>query len=432
MSDEYLGENQPERRTTPTWELELLISGATVFGLMQLPDPLNRTLIILMNSNEESIVFMISLINIYLQFSLITLIVTFILHLLARAYWVALVGMYSVYPHGIRWDNKNTSGGPAYREFGKNLIGNMPDQIDRADNRATKIFGLGFGLAMPMMSASLVMGLMIIIMTIVQMSNGDMEKWNKGIWIACAALVLPFFIAYFIDYLFGEKPIAKSIQGWITKIFSVYSKIGLGNGTNLVMALYTSNAGMHKTATMMGVVMTPLMIGVALFTATRGVSIDNGAYDGLPKSELGSEFVIRPEYYSNTRGVEFSTSLAPYIEDSVAQSNYLRLFIPYQPSRYNELLKKQCPETMVRKAANNGEGLDCLSAYFAIQVDAQAISLPLLAATDSKTGQRGIVVMIDIRQLSAGRHLLKIKAMPKRSENRKNEAPKFHKIPFWK
>ena len=25
------------RRTTPTWELELLISGATIFGLLQLP-----------------------------------------------------------------------------------------------------------------------------------------------------------------------------------------------------------------------------------------------------------------------------------------------------------------------------------------------------------------------------------------------------------
>jgi len=95
MSDEYLGEDQPARRTTPTWELELLISGATVFGLMQLPDPLNRALIILMNGNEEAIVELVRTVSIYLQFSVITLIVTFILHLLTRAYWVALVGMYS-------------------------------------------------------------------------------------------------------------------------------------------------------------------------------------------------------------------------------------------------------------------------------------------------------------------------------------------------
>ena len=29
-------------RTTPTWELELLISGATIFGLLQLPELLDQ------------------------------------------------------------------------------------------------------------------------------------------------------------------------------------------------------------------------------------------------------------------------------------------------------------------------------------------------------------------------------------------------------
>ena len=28
-------------KTTPTWEMELLLSGATVFGLLQLPDALH-------------------------------------------------------------------------------------------------------------------------------------------------------------------------------------------------------------------------------------------------------------------------------------------------------------------------------------------------------------------------------------------------------
>jgi hypothetical protein len=432
MSDKYLGEDQPARRTTPTWELELLISGATVFGLMQIPGPLNRTLIILMNGNEESIRGLIGLISVYLQFSLVTLIITFILHLLARAYWVAMVGMYSVYPQGIRWENKNTTGGPAYREFGKNEMGSVPDQIDRADNRATKIFGLGFGMAMAMMVASAIVGLMIVIMMIVQISNGDMEQWKTGLWAAVGVLFLPFFIAYLADYQFGEKLKANGNDGWIKKIFGAYRKIGMGNGLNPVISLYTSNEGAQKTTIMMALVMIPLMLGAALFTATRGSAIDNGAYDGLPKPELGTELVMRPEYYSNSRGDDFSTTLVPYIEDSIVSAPYLRLFIPYQPSRYNELLEKKCSESLIRKVANKGEGLDCLSKYFAIQIDTQAISVPLLAATDSKTGQRGMMAMIDIRQLSDGQHVLKIKAIPRRSENTKIEEPKFHKIPFWK
>jgi hypothetical protein len=432
MSDKYLGEDQPARRTTPTWELELLISGATVFGLMQLPDPLNRALIILMNGNEGAIVDLVRTVSIYLQFSLITLIITFVLHLLARAYWVAMVGMFSVYPQGIRWENKNTTGGPAYREFGKNEMGSMPDQIERADNRATKIFGLGFGMAMAMMVASAVVGLMIVIMMIVQISNGDMEAWNKGMWLVLAALFLPFFIAYLADYQFGEKLKEKGMDGWVKKIFAAYRKIGMGNGVNPVISLYTSNEGVQKTSIMMALVMIPLMFGVALFTATRGSAIDNGAYDGLPKPELGAELVMRPEYYANERGEEFSTAMVPYIEDSVAGSNYLRLFIPYQPSRFNKFLKEQCPDSLVRKLANQGEGLDCLSDYFSIQLDNEVIKQALLSATDPETGQRGLVAMIDVRKLTDGQHLLKVKVMPRDSESSKKEEAKFHKIPFWK
>lgn len=431
MSDEYLGEDQPARRTTPTWELELLISGATVFGLMQLPDPLNRALVVLMNGNEQVIVELIRTVSIYLQFSLIALIITFIFHLLARAYWVAMVGMYSVYPKGILWD-KSSSGGPAYREYGKNEMGSMPDLIDRADNRATQIFGLGFGMAMAMMVASGIVGLMIIIMMIVQITNGDLDKWSTGLWIGVGGIILPFFVAYLVDYYFGEKLKASGNDGWIKKIYGIYREIGMGNGANPVISLYTTNEGAKKTSVMMGVIMVPLMLGIGAFTSTRGVSIDNGAYDALPKSQLGAEQVMRPEYYLSSRGDEFSTTLVPYIETSVVESDYLRLFIPYQPSRFNQFLKKQCPESLVRKAANEGQGLNCLSRYFAIQIDAQAVAQPLLAATDPETGQRGMLMMIDTRKLSAGQHQLKIKSVPRDSDGEKKEEVKFHVIPFWK
>lgn len=424
-------ENKLSSRTTPTWELELLISGATVFGLMQLPDALNRVLVIMMNSNEEPIVDLIGTVSIYLQFSLVTLIITFVLHLLARAYWVAMVGMYSVYPMGIRWD-RSSSGGPAYREFGEKKMGSMPELIDRADNRATQIFGLGFGMAMAMMVASLVVGLMIIVMMIVQMANGDLQKWNIALWTALGFLFLPFFVAYFVDYQFGEKLKANRKDGWIKKIYRLYRKIGMGNGTNPVIALFTTNEGTRKTSIGMAVVMIPLMLGVAAFIHTRGVTIDNGAYDGLPKPELGSERVLRPEYYASSRGEEFSTTLVPYIQDSVAESDYLRLFIPYHPVRSNHLLKKQCPESLERSAANQGVGLNCLSNFLAIQLDAQLLKQPLLAAVDPNTGQRGAMAMIDIRALSAGPHTLKIKAIPKNSETDEKAEAKFHVIPFWK
>ncbi|MGH8107581.1 MAG: hypothetical protein ACREO1_02535, partial [Arenimonas sp.] len=113
-------------------------------------------------------------------------------------------------------------------------------------------------------------------------------------------------------------------------------------------------------------------------------------------------------------------------------SKYLRLFIPYQPNRYNEFLEKQCPASLVRKAANEGDGLECLSDYFAIQVDGQSITQALIAATDANTGQRGVVAMIDVRDLPDGQHVLKIKTVPRDIESAKKAEQKFHLIPFWK
>ncbi|MGH8498721.1 MAG: hypothetical protein ACRERV_07955, partial [Methylococcales bacterium] len=287
MSDIFLGEGQPLARTTPTWETELLISGATVFGLMQLPDPLNRMLIIWMNGNEGAIVDLLRTISIYLQFSLITLILTFVLHLVARGYWVALVGLHSVYPQGIRWD-KNTSGGPAYREIGKANMGSMPELIEKADNRATQIFSLGFGMAMAMMVASAIVGIMVIVLMVVQALHGDLELWNRALWTTLAIFLTPFLFTYVLDYQFGEKLKQQGKDAWIKKIFSWYQILGMGNASNPIVSVYTTNAGIKKTTLAMFVVMVPFMLVIGLLTATRGISIDNGAYDGLPKNAIGA------------------------------------------------------------------------------------------------------------------------------------------------
>ncbi|MGH8050037.1 MAG: hypothetical protein ACREPB_05190 [Arenimonas sp.] len=431
MSDIFLGEGQPLARTTPTWETELLISGATVFGLMQLPDPLNRMLIIWMNGNEGAIVDLLRTISIYLQFSLITLILTFVLHLVARGYWVALVGLHSVYPQGIRWD-KNTSGGPAYREIGKANMGSMPELIEKADNRATQIFSLGFGMAMAMMVASAIVGIMVIILMVVQALHGDLELWNRALWTTLAIFLTPFLFTYVLDYQFGEKLKQEGKDGWIKKIFSWYQMLGMGNASNPIVSVYTTNAGIKKTTLAMFVVMVPFMLVIGLLTATRGISIDNGAYDGLPKNAIGALQVVRPEYYASSRGETYGTTLMPFIESEIASSDYLKLFIPYQPSKYNALLIEKCPAALGSKAVKNGEGLNCLAKLLEIQLDDQLVTVPLLGGTDMVTGQRGMIAMIDIRTLADGQHKLKIKSLQVGDKSRKKDQGRFHIIPFWK
>src|SRR4051794_24559506 len=84
--------------TTPTWEMELLISGATVFGLMQLPARLDAIFYDLFNRGSEQVASLLMPLWIYAKVALLTLIGTFVLHLVLRGLWVAMVGLDSVYP----------------------------------------------------------------------------------------------------------------------------------------------------------------------------------------------------------------------------------------------------------------------------------------------------------------------------------------------
>jgi hypothetical protein len=374
---------------------------------------------------------LLRVIGIYLQFSLNTLIVTFVLHLIARGYWIALVGLHSVYPEGIRWD-KNTSGGPAYREVGKAKTASTPELIEKADNRATQIFSLGFGMAMAMMVASAIVGVMLVILGIVQLAHGDLELWNRVLWGIAGLLLLPFLAAYFIDYQFGETLKRTGNDAWLKKIFALYQHLGMGNASNPIVSIYTTNAGVKKTTLMMAFFMVPFMFVIGLMTATRGVSIDNGAYDGLPKNAVGAQQVVRPEYYASSRGDTYSTTLVPYIQGEMINENFVRLFIPYQPSRYNELLEKQCPAALTRESAGKGDGLVCLAKLLEIQMDEKPVAASLLGSTDVATGQRGMVAMIDTRGLSNGQHVLKVRSLRPDRKNKNKTDERFHIIPFWK
>ena len=104
-------------RTTPTWEIELLISGALVFSLFSLREPLEWAMLRWLPVATDGWRMLLIYAYLYGKMVLYTLLLTFSVHLAARARWVALVGVHSVYPHGPRWEN--LSGGPAARRVAR-------------------------------------------------------------------------------------------------------------------------------------------------------------------------------------------------------------------------------------------------------------------------------------------------------------------------
>ena len=91
--------------TSPTWELELLICGAVLFALFQIPPVLNSFFAHIEPHATTTMLSAILLVQIYVKAIVYALTASFVVHLVARAYWVGLVGLHSVFPNGVKWEN---------------------------------------------------------------------------------------------------------------------------------------------------------------------------------------------------------------------------------------------------------------------------------------------------------------------------------------
>lgn len=198
------GALQLPRQTTPTWEIELLVSGATVFGLMQLPPLIDSATVFLVNRVDADIGPLILPIWIYLQFTLWTLIGTFILHLAMRGYWVALVGLHSVYPGGVRWEHFKRVG-PYMLETSRAGNEDVPTRIEAADNRASLTFGVGFGLALVMLVPATLVLVSIVVALAARWVGGGVLGPMVGFWFVFGVGIGPFLLAVMLDQAFGKR-----------------------------------------------------------------------------------------------------------------------------------------------------------------------------------------------------------------------------------
>lgn len=428
MSESDSGANEISKRTTPTWEVELLISGATVFGLLQLPAPLHRWLSIAGQAHGESVYQAIKMFGIYIQFSLWILIVTFVMHLFMRGYWIALVGMNSVYPKGIQWE-KVKGFGPIYKEsLEKNHVP-VPVLIEAADNRATIVFGLGFGAAMTMVILSMLMAVLIGFLFAMQLLGMDTE-FDDVVLAVLVLIIAPYFVIYTLDKYLGEQLINYKVGALIGKIIVFYNGLGFGRSGSVLINLYRTNQTQRRGYLM--------MVGLAALGAASALiwklgAPETGAYIALPSTSQTSGLEVPVEYYASFRQEANIQTAQPYIDSPVSEGPYLRLFIPYVPRHYNAMVLADCPQALSRESANAGEGLKCLSKLLRISIDGKTIPADLLSSRDPSTGQRGMIAMIPTQSLATGRHEISLVSLRHDDEDSdKPEKEIFIKIPFWK
>jgi hypothetical protein len=418
------------RHTTPTWEVELLISGVAVFAMLQLPELLDRMILESAPRFIDRWAKLLWLVYVYAKSAALILAATFVIHLLLRARWIALVGMLSIYPRGVDWNNFRL--GPNAREIESQRMGRMEDAIDRADNRATMVFALGVVLASILCMITLVVAVMLGAAWILDTRFHHSVNTNWIAWSA-AVVMVPYGASLLIDRWFGAQLAPGGVsERTLRAVLWGYTRLGLGMSNNPALALLSSHRGRRRTIFMI-IAVFMLAVFAASFSYFLARQPDAlGSYEGFPDAGALHTRQLDSAHYDDRRD-PLRSRIAPYIQSAVVTGPYVELVIPWEPDRDGPAMRERC--------GPNG-ALACYGRKVrGVWVDGTRLPAAFELGEDARTDRPAFVTMIDVRGLAPGRHELRIDRAPRiRDEDSQRVDPlaptkqdaSYEVLPFWR
>jgi hypothetical protein len=420
------------RHTTPTWEVELLISGVAVFAMLQLPGWLDDRYFSLAPRFGEDWRQPLMLVYVYLKSAALILAGTFSLHLLLRAQWIALVGMYSVFPGGIRWERLRM--GPVQREVEAERYLGRDATVERADNRATIVFSIGVTLASTLLSITVAISCIFALVLGGSALAGARIDLGAVFGYFTLAVFAPLFAAMTLDRRLGDRLREDGLaRRALSSVLRFYSRTGImQRGSNPTFSLLSSHGGEGRA--------TLVMLGVFL---VAGATIVVSVYSGENPRNVGS-YSLFPAFSDASRTVDAAHyddqrdpargGSAPFIGSAIASQPYVRLVVPYQPASDAPAVRRGCAEAMpLRGDARANALLACLERIHAVALDGKPLApLRYELGSDARTDRPALVAMIDVRSLAPGRHELQVARNGTSKKTGKDEAARPWRIPFWR
>lgn len=419
-------------RTTPTWEMELLISGATVFSLLQAPGLMDQAYYSITPGLSSDYQALATLPYLYLMTACLALIATFLAHLCVRGYWVALVGLGSVYPRGVDWQRLRW--GPAFVAALRRRTLPLPDTIEHYDNRASQVFGFGVGLTFLSIGITLAVVVAAGVTIAIYELSGRAARIDTILMALMGATFGPYLLLYFADALMRNHPERHpGLRRWIEGAFTRMLRVPFISGSNYPLLLFASHVGGNRGNYLMALALIAL-IGVSFLRMETGR--DARPLDGygiLPRNAGGH--TLDPRRYADQRERLGSLLPAVHIASERIRGDWLRVSIPFRPTSDSEALLRLCPTLAEAAPPAPDAVLACLPRRFLLMLDGQppAIAPDFAFTRDPGSTLRGVVAMIDIRDLPRGRHELALFQGDVRDAGTTGDEPEQAsvRIPFW-
>ena len=427
-----------ERLRERTDELELIISGLLAFALLTVPgrafDAWAANSVHVEGVFEMATWFGFAVV-VGLSYSLAF---AFIVHLAIRGYWVAMIGLKSVFPEGIRWDRVPLMG-PVSKAYYRERIGDLGSVIDRADRAASMLFAMAILFALSLVWVAVLAIAMIAIAASPGLLSDDPDRISRVLlFIVWAAFILLALIPWFAEKRIARRAAAGGAsprtEGLVRRLLHVYAFLVPQRLIQPVQLTLQSNLPGRGFMVVYVLVITVAMVfsGVQVANSARFSLLHR--YQVLTGEAVDHGMVSA--HYEDMRGPDDVLLRFPMIPSDRASGTHLRLFIPHQPQRDNPLARERCPGLVDGANRARGEGaadvaVDCLASMWQLTLDGEPVPLDDFLPIERRDLQlRGLVGYIQIAQLPQGRHDLRLAWNPDGGDEG-DLRRRDYRIPFW-
>lgn len=429
-----------------TFEMELLVSGAVTFGLLQvaswLGEPFARSVIYLDGHLRLAVTYFF----VYVSLALVALLVFFAGNLLLRAFWIGLVGLESVFPGGVDWDKLKL--GRHSLALLRQRTPPLAATIERLDDVCSVAFSLAFTIVLTFVYSIVAVAAVLGVTWLGSWLTGG--SFNFFFALCLGGFFLVTTAVPLADRHLGHRLRAGGkADRWLAKLVRwtlVISPLRFVGSMSLVLQSRLS----EKRSNLLIVGSMVLVAGgflLTLFVRAGVIGLDSAVY--LPRDTAGVG-VDAKSYRSNWDSDDFDeASWRPSIETDLVTEPYLRLFLPYRPFSHNARIASICPDltpfhagglTFGRPGNPPGpevlaRSVECFAGLFRIELDGQALVSPRFDwFTEPSHRIPGALAYLDVRDLPPGRHELRIDAprgMPPEQPGDEDER-RTVTIPFWR
>lgn len=403
-----------DRLRDRTDELELIISSLTIFALFSVPSWLFDKIADITTHLSTSLAIASTVGITLLAGTSFGLAACFVVHLMARAYWVGLIGLRTVFPGGINW-SKTPGLGPLSRRYYRDTLPDLDTVIQNTDRLASSLFAVISMLTLSVLWFGAILTVILVVSGVVGARFG---LTNTAMAIGTLVLLTVFLGIPIIVYLLDRQLASRVPRLRDSRIYAglvrFLSRIaGLAYPQRLVLPVQLTLQSNTRplvffVALTLGIVVI-VAVGTTRTAAWRNFTV-SGAFTYLDTAQVQDGF--NSTYYEDMPSPLDRLRGWPRVDSFNQNGSFVRLFLPYYPVRDNLVLDQLCGG-----AEEAPDRVVCLRRLWTVAIEGKPVSMADFGPAErADLGMRGLIGLVPLTGLEPGLRRIEVVWNPGQAE----------------